>query len=142
MELASDALMTEGEFYDALAQAPGVAKVAWAAAKQEQGNPGQHYMERDVKVYVIGFPRRPLVFALSRHMHMPQARGYPLTVTACFKEPPLPLRGDAWRILMHVVKGRELFPTLAADYCRRALVREGAPPPDEGARLNAPPDLR
>ena len=55
------------------------------------------------------------------------------------KNPPKHLHHDAWRILMHVVKRRELMPLHAADYCKRALARAAASPPDEGVPLDAPP---
>ena len=40
---------------------------------------------------------------------------------------------------MHVVKRRELMPLHAADYCKRALAKAAASPPDEGVPLDAPP---
>ena len=35
------------------------------------------------------------------------------------------MRVEAWRIRMHVVKGRELMPEQARAYCKRALERTG-----------------
>ena len=36
------------------------------------------------------------------------------------------LHAEAWRILLHAVAGRELLPTHAADYAKRAVAKTGA----------------
>ena len=52
-------------------------------------------------------------------------------MSACFKNPPMELHGDAWRILLHAVKGRELLPTHVQDYAKRAMARVANKPPDK-----------
>ena len=47
----------------------------------------------------------------------------PFTVTACFKEPSPDLIPEAWRILMEVVKGKELMPQHVAEYRATVLTR-------------------
>ena len=83
-------------------------------------------MERNILVYVKGFPKTPIEFELSRNEHMKEMPGRAFTVTALFKEPPPHLHAEAWRILMYVVSGKELMPVLAQKYCREALARETA----------------
>ena len=121
MELAPNHLMKGDELFQALAAAPYVEKVEWKESKTSQGNEGNHYMEQNIKVFVVGFPKMPLEFELSRHDHMKEKLGVNKTVTALFKTPPPALVGDAWRILMHVVRGKELLPSHAQEYCQRAL---------------------
>ena len=38
-----------------------------------------------------------------------KARNAPYTVTVMFKDPPAEMDAEAWRILRHVVKGKELM---------------------------------
>ena len=80
-------------------------------------------MEQNINVYVAGCPNTPLEFELTRNQHMKELPGRPFTVTACFKEPPIHLHGEAWRILMHVCRGKELAPGHVQQYAKRALAR-------------------
>ena len=94
-------------------------------------------MEHNINVYVSGYAKTPIEFELSRNQHMKELPGRPFTVTALFKGPSPTLVPDAWRILMHAVRGRELLPTHVRDYCRRALANAGAANPDESNVLAA-----
>ena len=111
-------------------------KVEWCTTKKSQGNPGKHYIQQNVKVWVPGYASTPLEFQLTRNQHMEPGPGRPFTVTACFKEPPAHLHADAWRILLHIVQGRELLPEHARPYAKQAgaPLDEGA---DEGDALGA-----
>ena len=51
---------------------------------------------------------------------------------------PARVHCDAWRILLYVVKGKELLPAHARDYCSRALARIGRSLPAEGVFLEDP----
>ena len=104
----------EGDWlFEELQGAPGVLGVSWNSSKTSQNNRGNHWMERNILVYVKGFPKTPIEFELSRNEHMKEMPGRAFTVTALFKEPPRRLHEDAWRILMYVVSGKELMPVLA-----------------------------
>ena len=53
-------------------------------------------------------------FELTRHNHLGDATGrLPYTISACFKQPPMELVPEAWRILLKACKGKELFSTHA-----------------------------
>ena len=86
----------------------------WKAPKTSQGNVGNHYMEQNIDVWVPGSDR-PIEFELTRDPHMKDMPGRPFTVPACFKNAPMLVHGDAWRILLHVCKGRELLPAHVQD---------------------------
>ena len=105
----------------------------WGTSKASQGNVGKHQMEQNVKVWVPGYASTPLEFQLTRNQHVEPGPGHPFTVTACFKEPPAHLHADAWRILLHIVQGRELLPEHARQYAKRALERSAGAPLDKGA---------
>ena len=108
-------------------------KVERCTPKRLQGNPGNRYMERNVKVSVPGSASTPLEFELTRNQRMSATPSCPFTVTACFKDPPAHLHGHAWRVLLRVVQGRELLPAHVQQYAERALARSGGAPLDEGA---------
>ena len=55
---------------------------------------GKHHMERNIDVWVGGFPK-PIEFELTRYPHMKDVAGLPFTVSACFKSPPTKLHADA-----------------------------------------------
>ena len=84
----------------ALKSARDVERVEWKETKTSQRNVGKHYMERNLGVWVIGLAN-PLEFELTRDPHMKEMIGRPFTVSACFKEQPIELHDDAWRILLH-----------------------------------------
>ena len=69
-----------------------------------------------------GSESNPIEFELTRNRHMKDPR-CPFTVTACFKEPTPDLIPEAWRILVEVVKGRELVPQHVAQYREKVLKR-------------------
>ena len=52
----------------------------------------------------------------------------PHTVSVCFQEPPEHLHGDAWRILLHAVKGNELLPMHVRVYAKHTLAKSGTMP--------------
>ena len=116
MGLAPDRIPSHEQFFDALQNTPDVAKVEWKETKTSQGNVGNHYMERNINVWVTGF-ERPMEFELTRNLHKKPGRGAPYTVSACFKAPPIKLHADAWRILLDVVKDRELMPMHGRQAC-------------------------
>ena len=130
VELAPDRIPSEEEFMNALLSAPDVERVEWKETQTSQGNVGKHHMEQNLNVWVPGFAR-PIEFELTRDPHMKETAGRPFTVSACFKAPPIKLHGDAWRILLHAVKGRELLPTHVQEYAKRALARAGSIPLDK-----------
>ena len=84
-------------------------------------------MERNIDVWVGGFPK-PIEFELTRYPHMKDVAGLPFTVSACFKSPPTKLHADAWRILLHAVRGRELLPSHVQGYARRSIERANSIP--------------
>eukprot|EP00959_Pyramimonas_sp_CCMP1952_P389242 8155781-Pyramimonas_sp.AAC.1 len=80
---------------------------------------------------------------------MADMEGRPCAETAMLKDPPERRRAAAWRALLHTVRGRELLPQHARDYCKACPTRHGAweadVPPEGlgGARLSqAWPALR
>ena len=121
------------EFFNLLRNTPRVERVEWATSKASQGNVGKHQMEHNVKVWVPGFASNPLEFELTRNQHMDPEPGRPFTVTAMFKDTPDGLHAEAWRILLHVVQGRELFPQWAQQYAELSVARWGGTPLDGGA---------
>ena len=139
VELHKDCIPTNAEFFEALKNAPDVERVEWKSTKTSQGNVGNHRMEQNVMVYVSGFAKRALEFELTRYQHMEEMRDRNFTVTAAFKEPPVQLHHDAWRILLHVVHGRELLPVHARDYAQRSLARSGVKPLEADDVLGEPP---
>ena len=82
-------LLTEEEFKSRLASAPGVASVVYkATGKAEQGNVGDHFMERNLMVHLDCDFDPPLEFKLIRHHHMVPGPNCPYTIMAMFKDPP------------------------------------------------------
>ena len=71
-------------------------------------------------------------FELTRHNHMEDIGCRPYTVTAYFKEPPSGLRAEAWRILLHIARGKELVPLRVREWARQELeaLQEDVPPDD------------
>ena len=109
------------EFYDALAKLPSVARVEWKESKTSQDNVGNHYMQRNVMVYVPGFAARP---SSSSSRGASTRKKWRVALSPSRRASESPHRGlevDAWRILMHVVRGKELLPEHAREYCSRAL---------------------
>ena len=125
-ELAPDKVPTEEEFFEMLRQVPGVTRVWKNTTKTSQGNPSKgHHMEQNLFVasrFGPGSESNPIEFELTRNRHMKDPR-CPFTVTACFKEPTPDLIPEAWRILVQVVKGRELLPQHVAQYREKVLKR-------------------
>ena len=104
-----------------LQKVSGVTHVEWHSSKTSQNNISEeHYMERNILVQSELSARHPMEFELTRNQHMKDKRP-PYTVTACFKEPSPNLVPEAWRILVEVVKGRELFPAHVARYRAKVL---------------------
>ena len=133
VELAPESIPTAEEFRTALMNVPEVQMVEWKESKRSQGNVGNHHFEHNLNVWVPGFAR-PLEFELTRDPHMVDMKGRPFTVSACFKEPPRALHADAWRILLHACKGRELLPAHVQSYAKRSLARAGSMPIEESEK--------
>ena len=70
VEFAPKCHPTNQQFLDELGRAPGVQRVEWKSSKMSQNNAGNHHMERNINVYVQGFPNAPLEFELTRNKHM------------------------------------------------------------------------
>ena len=85
-------------------------------------------MEQNIKLWVSDSAQTPLEFELTRDPHMRPAPGRPYTVSACFRDPPRHLHGDAWRILLHAVKGRGLLPAHVRGYAKCQLDKWGSTP--------------
>ena len=116
-------VMKPAELHDALAADPAVSRVVHNSTKASQGNPGNHYMEQNLLVYVGGFPGKPVEFELTRHQRMKPSPERLYTVTACFKPPPKGMEAAAWQILMRGVQGKELMPEWAHRYARAKTER-------------------
>ena len=94
VERAPNRISSKTQFFTALKSAPDVERVEWKETKTSQGNVGDHYMEQNIDVWVLG-SARPIEFELTRNLHMKNIRGRPFTVSACFKSPPTEFHGDA-----------------------------------------------
>ncbi|CAK0881622.1 unnamed protein product [Prorocentrum cordatum] len=125
VELHPQRLLTREEFKTNLLAAPGVLKVVDKSSKTSQGNRGDHVFEQNLEVHLHREPHVALEFEITRNNHMKHMEGRPYTVTAMFKDPPKRHRAAAWRVPLHVVKGRELLPQHARDYCKSCLTRHG-----------------
>ena len=88
VELAPNRIPSKTQFFTALKSAPDVERVEWKETKTSQGNVGDHYMEQNIDVWVLG-SARPIEFELTRDPHMKNMIGRPFTVCACFKTPPI-----------------------------------------------------
>ena len=100
--------------------------VEWQTSKSSQGNLGDHISERNIKVfpYQPGVPRakqRYVEFELTRNDHMSENAPCPTTVTVMFKDPAKQLVVQAWQILRHVCRGKELFPAKVDEWMTDAL---------------------
>ena len=104
----------------------GVAQVDDKVSKTSQNNVGRHHLEQKVMVYLERDPDRPVQFELTRNQHLPQTAKRPFTVTVMFKDPARGLHVAAWRVLLHVVQGRELVPLHVKWYCQQSLANHGA----------------
>ena len=130
VELAPSCVVSKTQIFTELKSAPDVERVEWKETKTSQGNVGDHFMEQNIDVWVLG-SARPIEFELTRNLHMKNLIGRPSTVSACFKNQSTELHGEAWRILLHAVQGRELLPTHVQDYAKRAMARVASKPPDK-----------
>ena len=106
--------MSGRELFDALRNVDGVRKVDWLTAKWAQEN----VLVRSEQ----GGPYQKIEFAVTRHQHMKDPDA-PKTVTVMFKEPPLYLHAEAWRILRAVVRGKALLPVHVQQYMAENLAR-------------------
>ncbi|CAK0881623.1 unnamed protein product, partial [Prorocentrum cordatum] len=127
VELHPQRLLTREEFKTNLLAAPGVLKVVDASSKTSQGNRGDHVFEQNLEVHLHREPHVAMEFEITRNSHMKHMERRPYTETAMFKDPPPPKRhhAAAWRVLLRAVKGRELLPQHARDYCKSCLTRHG-----------------
>ena len=126
-ELSPSVVMTGEQLFDSLKKVPGVDRVHWNTPKAQQGNASTgHYMPANIMVYSKSGGSRttnsPMEFEITRNQHSrhPDA---PYTVTVMFKDPPSGLDAEAWRILRHVVRGKELLPDHVRQYMEKALAR-------------------
>ena len=78
VELSRDHVMTGEHFFPALQSVPGVTRVELAPSKSANGNPGDHYMERNVYVYVTRYGNAPMECELTRYNHVKVGAPYPL----------------------------------------------------------------
>ncbi|CAK0844998.1 unnamed protein product [Prorocentrum cordatum] len=125
VELHPQRLLTREGFKTNLLAAPGVLKVVDKSSKSSQGNRGDHVFEQNLEVHLHREPHVALEFEITRNSHMKHMEGRPYTETAMFKDPPKRHHAAAWRVLLHAVKGRELLPQHARDYCKSCLTRHG-----------------
>ncbi|CAK0842096.1 unnamed protein product, partial [Prorocentrum cordatum] len=125
VELLPQRLLTREEFKTNLLAAPGVLKVVDKSSKTSQGNRGDHVFEQNLEVHLHREPHVALEFEITRNNHMKHMEGRPYTETAMFKDPPKRHHAAAWRVLLHAVKGRELLPQHARDYCESCLTGHG-----------------
>ena len=119
-------MLTTAHYKWLLEQVPDVDRVIDhpEGTKAQQGNPGNHYQERNFFVYTTRYPDRPMEFELTRHTHMKQQPGRPFTLTAMFRDVGADhedLYVEGWRILATVCEGKELFPAWVADQYKRAM---------------------
>ena len=108
IEMAPNRNPPHCEFMKFLKGAQNVERAEWKEAKRE----------RNINVNVKGF-KRPIEFQMITHQHMK----HPTTVSADFKPPPIEVHRDAWHILLHVVKDKELLPEYVQDSARSAIER-------------------
>ena len=126
-ELSPAFVMTGKQLFNKLSKVSGVKEVRWATPKSAQGNVSAgHYMEQNVLVYSSmggsGSAKRPMEFEITRHQHL-KGSSVPYTVTVMFKDLPQDMEAEAWRILMAVVKGKELLPEHVRNYMHGSLAR-------------------
>ena len=95
-------------------------RAAWNRAKSSQGDVGDHLMVQNALVYAEGYAGKPPEFELARNRRMKRLANQNWTAAACLKEPPQGQEAEARRILLRVVRGRELTPEHARDCCARA----------------------
>ena len=76
VELAPSRVLSQTEFFTALQSAPDVERVEWKETKTSQGNVGDHFMEQNIDVWVLG-SARPIDFELTRNLHMKNIPGCP-----------------------------------------------------------------
>ena len=102
VELASTCVPTAENLYEWLDACNLVERVGWQETKTSQGYIGNHYSERNIKV----FPKQQragsatqqfLEFQITRNAHMSDS--------VMFKEPPEHLVPHAWQILRDVYRG-------------------------------------
>lgn len=128
VELSPKYKWRENDLWSALSTVVGVTDLKWQSTKTSQGNEGNHWAERNILVWSgTGEPgsassKKPLEFEVTRHGHMAD-RNAPFTVTVCFKTPPPDSVAEAWRILMAVTAGKELFPSVAKKYMEKKLAK-------------------
>ena len=65
----------------------------------------------------------PIEFVLTRYGHMKGPTCVKPTLTAMFKDPPVGLIGEAWRILLVATDGKQLLPGHVLDYWKRHVRR-------------------
>ena len=73
----------------------------------------------------------PIQFVLTRDNHMKSGVYVPLTFAIMFKAPPCGLVKEAWRILMHITKGKQLIPEIVLATSHLKINRFG----DEDGRV-------
>ena len=120
----------------------GDPQVVDKSSKTSQGNRGDHLFERNLDVHLHREPNLALEFELTRNNHNRDPR-VPYTVTACFKDPPTGFHEEAWRILRHVTRGKELMPAHADDYTKKNFSGRLAPGSAGagGTEAGSPPNL-
>ena len=111
VELAPQFPWTAHDLYAELERVPGVLKVSWFYSLV-----GDHKRAHNILVWSEA-ASKPLEFEVKLWQQSPSS----FAVSVCFKEPPMGLIPEAWRILRTVSAGKQLFPDLFATEMRRAL---------------------
>ena len=117
--------VSQEEFFDLLRNTPGVERVEWDTSKASQGNVGKHYMDQNVKFYVLVSPGTRIESVLTRNQRRKEQEGRPFTVTACFKDPPAQLYTHAWSILLGAVRGEGAHAAARPALLRPRIARGG-----------------
>ena len=115
------------EFKRLLEAGPGVERVEWQTAKASQGKVEHSYCKQNLLVYSLiarpGSASPPIEFVLTRYGHMKGPTCVKPTLTAMFKDPPVGLIGEAWRILLVATDGKQLLPGHVLDYWKKHVTR-------------------
>ena len=127
MELSPLYPWKEEALYRALEQVDGVNKLEWHKPERSEGKSRNYWSEWTILVWSQLGPgsassEEPMEFEVTRYNHMVTGERN-FTVTVCFKEPPHDLVAEAWRILMAVTAGKELFPSVAKKYMEKKLAK-------------------
>ena len=114
-------------------------------SKAQQGNFSDgHLQQHNWEVMTTALAhsgKHPFEFEVTLNQHMkPNAlAGMPRTVTVCFKEPPIGMVAEAWRLLSGAVGHLALFPSSTAQWREEAVANERVGRPASLPEPQAPP---